>query len=44
MEPDLLLLFSIKYSIGSSSEAVESISHQIPVSSILVLSQVVTTC
>jgi len=44
MEPDVLLLFSLKYSIGSFPEAVESISHPIPVSSILILSQVFTTC
>ena len=43
MEPDVLLSFSLKYSIGSSPEAVESISHPIPVSSILILSQVATS-
>lgn len=41
MEPDILLLLSLKYSIGSSSEVAESISHRIPVSSILILSQVI---
>jgi len=44
MEPDVLLMFSLKYSVGSSPEAAESISHPIPVSSILILSQVVATC
>jgi hypothetical protein len=44
MEPDVLLLFSLKYSIGYSSEADEFISHPVPLSSISILSQVVTTC
>jgi lipid-A-disaccharide synthase-like uncharacterized protein len=43
MEPDVLLLFSIKYSIGFCPEAVETTLHPIPLSSILILSQVVTT-